>query len=266
MIPDKYNELIGLQHCKLFVFDDSVIISGANLSTDYFTNRQDRYILIGNYYVILYYLYSPLYKCHPSFFSENCEALATFCESFIRKISEFSLELQSDGSFLVPHSWDGGHPFEGNYQKFVEAARRSLTEWLASYQATNRVTFNGAKSVFQSSTSTSSSSSTSKLLAKQNSLLSSQSHSSLNNEAVEDTWIFPSIQMGSFDVNHDSALTTRFLQSGAPGAIFKFATGVFNHSIILLISIFKKVFKKLFSRIRAWSEKVNPISFVGVSL
>ena len=54
MIPDKYNELIGLQHCKLFVFDDSVIISGANLSTDYFTNRQDRYILIGNYYIILF--------------------------------------------------------------------------------------------------------------------------------------------------------------------------------------------------------------------
>ena len=207
----------------------------------------------------------PTFLCLPLYFLENCEALATFCESFIRKISEFSLELQSDGSFLVPHSWDGGHPFEGNYQKFVEAARRSLTEWLASYQATNRVTFNGAKSVFQSSTSTSSSSSssTSKLLAKQNSLLSSQSHSSLNNEAVEDTWIFPSIQMGSFDVNHDSALTTRFLQSGAPGAIFKFATGVFNHSIILLISIFKKVFKKLFSRIRAWSEKVNPISFVS---
>ena len=145
------------------------------------------------------------------------------------------MELQSDGSFLVPHSWDGGHPFEGNYQKFVEAARRSLTEWLASYQATNRVTFNGAKSVFQSSSS-------SKLLAKQNSLLSSQSHSnssSLNNEAVEDTWIFPSIQMGPFDVNHDSALTTRFLQSGAPEATFKFATGVFNHSIILLIRIFK---------------------------
>ena len=143
------------------------------------------------------------------------------------------MELQSDGSFLVPHSWDGGHPFEGNYQKFVEAARRSLTEWLASYQATNRVTFNGAKSVFQSSSS-------SKLLAKQNSLLSSQSHSnssSLNNEAVEDTWIFPSIQMGPFDVNHDSALTTRFLQSGAPEATFKFATGnaFSNHSIILNI-------------------------------
>ena len=177
----------------------------------------------------MFCFFNLLFFVSPLFFLENCEALATFCESFIRKISEFSLELQSDGSFLVPHSWDGGHPFEGNYQKFVEAARRSLTEWLASYQATNRVTFNGAKSVFQSSSS-------SKLLAKQNSL--SQSHSSsLNNEAVEDTWIFPSIQMGPFDVNHDSALTTRFLQSGAPEATFKFATGnaFSNHSIILNI-------------------------------
>ena len=29
------------------MFDDSLIISGANLSGDYFTNRQDRYLLIG---------------------------------------------------------------------------------------------------------------------------------------------------------------------------------------------------------------------------
>ena len=32
--------IIGLQHCKIYIFDDSVIISGANLSHDYFTNRQ----------------------------------------------------------------------------------------------------------------------------------------------------------------------------------------------------------------------------------
>ena len=182
----------------------------------------------------------------PFFFSENCEPLATFCESFIRKISEFSLELQSDGSFLVPHSWDGGHPFEGNYQKFVEAARRSLTEWLASYHQKNRVTFNGAKSVFQSSTTTITTSSN-KLLqqpqdgrGRQNEPLSPQIRSGSGNcrnldneEAVEDTWIFPSIQMGAFDVNHDSTLTSRFLESGAPGATFKFATGTHNDSASL---------------------------------
>ncbi|KAJ1731599.1 CDP-diacylglycerol--glycerol-3-phosphate 3-phosphatidyltransferase, partial [Coemansia biformis] len=44
--PQRYNEAFGLQHIKAYVFDDSVIISGANLSRDYFTNRQDRYMRI----------------------------------------------------------------------------------------------------------------------------------------------------------------------------------------------------------------------------
>ncbi|KAI9577380.1 hypothetical protein GQX74_013623 [Glossina fuscipes] len=45
-IPPRWNELLGLQHMKIYLFDDAVLISGANLSNDYFTNRQDRYILI----------------------------------------------------------------------------------------------------------------------------------------------------------------------------------------------------------------------------
>ncbi|KAJ2724536.1 CDP-diacylglycerol--glycerol-3-phosphate 3-phosphatidyltransferase [Coemansia sp. Benny D115] len=44
--PARYNETLGLQHIKAYVFDDEVVISGANLSRDYFTNRQDRYMLI----------------------------------------------------------------------------------------------------------------------------------------------------------------------------------------------------------------------------
>ena len=43
LMPQRYNETLGLQHTKIFVFDNSVILSGANLSDDYFTNRQDRY-------------------------------------------------------------------------------------------------------------------------------------------------------------------------------------------------------------------------------
>ncbi|KAJ1836739.1 CDP-diacylglycerol--glycerol-3-phosphate 3-phosphatidyltransferase [Coemansia sp. RSA 2711] len=44
--PQRYNEAFGLQHIKAYVFDDEVIVSGANLSRDYFTNRQDRYMRI----------------------------------------------------------------------------------------------------------------------------------------------------------------------------------------------------------------------------
>ena len=42
-ISKRINEGWGLQHIKLYGFDDEVILSGANLSNDYFTNRQDRY-------------------------------------------------------------------------------------------------------------------------------------------------------------------------------------------------------------------------------
>ncbi|KAL8949065.1 MAG: hypothetical protein Q9222_004790, partial [Ikaeria aurantiellina] len=43
IIPKRINEGWGLQHIKLYGIDDEVILSGANLSSDYFTNRQDRY-------------------------------------------------------------------------------------------------------------------------------------------------------------------------------------------------------------------------------
>ncbi len=37
-----------MQHTKVYVFDDTVVLSGANLSNDYFTTRQDRYMVIRN--------------------------------------------------------------------------------------------------------------------------------------------------------------------------------------------------------------------------
>lgn len=40
-------ELLGVQHTKLFVFDgEDVLLTGANLSDDYFKNRMDRYLLV----------------------------------------------------------------------------------------------------------------------------------------------------------------------------------------------------------------------------
>ena len=41
--PNRLNEGFGLQHIKLCGFDDDVMVTGANLSGEYFTNRQDRY-------------------------------------------------------------------------------------------------------------------------------------------------------------------------------------------------------------------------------
>lgn len=44
-LPPRWNEVVGVQHMKIYVFDDSVLISGANLSVHYFENRQDRCVL-----------------------------------------------------------------------------------------------------------------------------------------------------------------------------------------------------------------------------
>ncbi|GAM86852.1 hypothetical protein ANO11243_048720 [Dothideomycetidae sp. 11243] len=54
-IPKRINEGWGLQHMKLYGVDDEIILSGANLSNDYFTNRQDRYHLISSDQVTQYY-------------------------------------------------------------------------------------------------------------------------------------------------------------------------------------------------------------------
>lgn len=45
-LPARYNEIVGLQHMKLYIADDVVLLSGANCSNDYFSKRQDRYIEI----------------------------------------------------------------------------------------------------------------------------------------------------------------------------------------------------------------------------
>ncbi|KAI1727332.1 PLD-like domain-containing protein [Ditylenchus destructor] len=74
-LPQRINEIFGVQHMKFFIFDDTIIISGANLSESYFTNRQDRYMVI-----------------------ENNPLLIEFFESIFEVISSCSLSLTSTGS------------------------------------------------------------------------------------------------------------------------------------------------------------------------
>lgn len=55
LIPRRFDEGWGLQHMKIYGFDDEVMLSGANLSNDYFTNRQDRYHVFRNASLASYY-------------------------------------------------------------------------------------------------------------------------------------------------------------------------------------------------------------------
>ena len=38
------NETLSTQHTKIYLADEKLILSGANLESAYFTNRQDRYL------------------------------------------------------------------------------------------------------------------------------------------------------------------------------------------------------------------------------
>jgi CDP-diacylglycerol---glycerol-3-phosphate 3-phosphatidyltransferase len=45
-LPPRAREIVGVMHVKAFVFDDTVVLTGSNVSNNYFTNRQDRYMVI----------------------------------------------------------------------------------------------------------------------------------------------------------------------------------------------------------------------------
>ncbi|KAL2740823.1 hypothetical protein V1478_000964 [Vespula squamosa] len=102
IMPDRYNEVIGLQHMKLYMIDDTLIISGANLSNDYFTNRQDRYFII-----------------------EDAKELCDFYDDLVKRVGEFSFVLQSDGSTKLNSSLSS-HPCEGPKQEFSEEAAHRI--------------------------------------------------------------------------------------------------------------------------------------------
>jgi CDP-diacylglycerol--glycerol-3-phosphate 3-phosphatidyltransferase len=46
LLPNPINEIAGVFHLKAYIVDDEVILSGANLSQEYFTDRTDRYMSI----------------------------------------------------------------------------------------------------------------------------------------------------------------------------------------------------------------------------
>jgi len=115
ILPSKWNETVGLQHCKVYVFDDNLIVSGANLSMDYFTNRQDRYIMI-----------------------ENCPRLADYFEGLVDSISTFSLEMGREGAFNTRKGFNS-HPFKGKLSEFVEKSSEVVRTFLAGQTNMNKV-------------------------------------------------------------------------------------------------------------------------------
>ncbi|ODM92515.1 CDP-diacylglycerol--glycerol-3-phosphate 3-phosphatidyltransferase, mitochondrial [Orchesella cincta] len=112
-LPPRWNEIIGLQHMKIYLFDDSVLISGANLSNDYFTNRQDRYLLI-----------------------EDSSEMADFFDSLVHKVSHFSFSVNGKNELCLNPGWNI-HPSDGNQEEFVKQAKGSIVAFYEEWKQSN---------------------------------------------------------------------------------------------------------------------------------
>ncbi|XP_078081809.1 CDP-diacylglycerol--glycerol-3-phosphate 3-phosphatidyltransferase, mitochondrial isoform X1 [Mustelus asterias] len=101
LLPERFNETIGLQHIKVYLFDNNVIISGANLSDSYFMNRQDRYVLL-----------------------RDCHEIADFFDELVNAVSDVSLQLQQNDTADVKPGMI--HPFTGSRAEFCAAANKRI--------------------------------------------------------------------------------------------------------------------------------------------
>ena len=83
-LPTPLDEMIAVYHLKFMVFDSNVLLTGANLSEEYFTSRQDRYFMF-----------------------KDATLLATFLAEIAKTISMYAHKLTDSGCFLppeLPHS------------------------------------------------------------------------------------------------------------------------------------------------------------------
>ncbi|XP_035218716.1 CDP-diacylglycerol--glycerol-3-phosphate 3-phosphatidyltransferase, mitochondrial-like [Stegodyphus dumicola] len=105
-LPERWNETIGLSHLKVYLFDDTLILSGANLSDQYFCNRQDRYIVF-----------------------HDCKDLCDYFNELVSIVSSMSFILRSDNTVALHSDWDI-HPSEGNFKEFVTKAHNYLKKFI----------------------------------------------------------------------------------------------------------------------------------------
>ncbi|CAO3597660.1 unnamed protein product [Absidia cylindrospora] len=105
-LPPRFNESIGLMHLKVYGFDDSVMLSGANLSTDYFTNRQDRYVLFHD------------------------KKLTDYYQDLLQVVGSFSYQLTHNEKLIMPDlTADPVH----NSRRYKYQARERLLGFMKKY-------------------------------------------------------------------------------------------------------------------------------------
>ncbi|XP_062976208.1 CDP-diacylglycerol--glycerol-3-phosphate 3-phosphatidyltransferase, mitochondrial isoform X2 [Elgaria multicarinata webbii] len=188
LIPERFNETIGLQHIKVYLFDDNVILSGANLSDSYFTNRQDRYV-----------------------FLQDSPEIADFFTELVDAVGDVSLQLQQDDTVKVMEGMV--HPYQGDKMAYCEAANRRVMEVINSAKTRQEQLHT---QTFHSNH------------AKGEIPLSKDPKAVGDVQPEPDTWIYPLIQMKPFGIQIDEIVTETLLMETERGANVYLTTGYFN--------------------------------------
>ena len=91
ILPNPLNEVAGVFHIKAYIIDDNLILSGANLSEEYFRDRQDRYLWIQNGGNGLVDFYSKLLEIlcrHSEIYGDKRERAKSTRSEFLHEIKE----------------------------------------------------------------------------------------------------------------------------------------------------------------------------------
>lgn len=111
LLPQRWNEIIGLQHMKYAVFDDDVILTGANLADTYFTNRQDRCMVI-----------------------KNSPELADYLCELTHHVSQFCYQAQNHApENLTPANSSTVHPEQSHMSWFYTTFNNLLSSFTENY-------------------------------------------------------------------------------------------------------------------------------------
>ncbi|CDK13331.1 CDP-diacylglycerol--glycerol-3-phosphate 3-phosphatidyltransferase [Caenorhabditis elegans] len=102
---------------KLYIFDDNVLISGANLSDSYFTNRTDRYFLF-----------------------RNCKPLADFFHEIINVVADSSFIVENEQ--LVPSPKCDVHPYLGSAHLYREMLKTRVNRVIEKYKESRKTSSN----------------------------------------------------------------------------------------------------------------------------
>uniref|UniRef100_A0A7M5UPC5 CDP-diacylglycerol--glycerol-3-phosphate 3-phosphatidyltransferase n=1 Tax=Clytia hemisphaerica TaxID=252671 RepID=A0A7M5UPC5_9CNID len=188
IVPERFNETINVSHLKVYLFDDTLIISGANLSNDYFTNRQDRYIMF-----------------------KNNKQLCDYFDDLVQTISQFSFQLTPHDTVKMKDNFPF-HPYKSRKKDFNKAAERLLKDFILKY-STRREIFDG--------------NCVERLTCTAGTELPKDQHSTLKKNN-KDTLIFPLLQMKTMGIDQDEEVTSNIISFAPPPSQLVLATAYFN--------------------------------------